>query len=94
MSAVTESERARRRARRAVDAFASFVRREATGFVDRNARPQYQRAFRALLELEDLAGVDAGARLGRRLLALRWEAERRGLLSSADVTAAERAAVK
>lgn len=80
------------RARKALAALRSFVRRTGlTGWTDRSARHQFERALQAVAELEDAVGVDAAAVFSERLDALRREAIDAGLLSAGDVLDAERA---
>lgn len=73
----------------------SFVRRtDLTGWVrERNANVQYERAYRAIVDYEDLVGVDETEDFGDRLRNLRWEAAEKGLLDPADVGELERRAI-
>lgn len=81
----------KRRAQRELANFRGFIRRQVlTGWTSRNARFPFERALKAVAAFEDEAGVDAAAKLSDRLTALRREALAAGLLSYADVLAAER----
>lgn len=83
-----------REARRALGNLRSFAHRQGlTGWVDRDASWQYQRAYRAIVVLEDLQGVEATAPFADRLMALRHEAMRKHLLDAGQIIAAENAAL-
>ena len=73
----------------------SHVRRGGlTGWVKhRDAFHQYRLAYEALIELEDVVGVDAAGSRGERLRALRIEAQDAGLLTPEQIIRAEHHAV-
>lgn len=86
MAASTE----RQRARRALANLRSFVRRTGlTGWTDRTAVHSYRDALAAVVAVEDAEGVDAAADLSDRLRELRWEAERKGLLTPGEILAVD-----
>jgi hypothetical protein len=85
-----------KRARRELNNLRGVVRRTGTtGRVNRTAKYNYRRAFAAVVALEDVLGVEApeAIKASDRLLALRDEARRAGLLSYAEEAAAEREAL-
>ena len=84
------------RARRDLANMRGFIRRTGlTGWVkDRGAAGQYERAFAAILRVEDKLGVtDETVKLGARLLELRLEAQRAGLLEIGEIIHAENRAM-
>jgi hypothetical protein len=77
-------------ARRELNNFRAVLRRKGTtGWVDRSAAGNFRGSFRAVLALEDVAGIDAAYNFGQRLDALRREAISAGLLTPSDVLSIE-----
>lgn len=84
-----------RKARRELDNMRSFIRRAGlTGWVkDRNAGGHYRHAFEAIVRVEDAHGVDVAGPLSDRLMELRHEGERAGLIRRHEVGELERRAL-